>query len=166
MKTDDDLQAAFAGESQANRKYTAFSGKAEQEGFPQVAKLFKAVSEAETVHALNHLRTMKGVKSTLDNLHTALDGEVYEHTKMYPEFIKDADSENRSDGKRTFNYANQVEKIHAELYQEAINAIKSGKDIQSSEYYICQTCGYTAKGEAPDICPVCGSMKQQFKKTM
>jgi rubrerythrin len=165
MKTDDNLQAAFAGESQANRKYTAFSIKAEQEGFSQIAKLFRAVSEAETVHALNHFRTMKGVKSTLDNLNTALDGEVYEHNKMYPEFIKDADSENRNDGKITFSYANQVEKIHAELYQEAITAVKSGKDIQSSDYYICQTCGYTTK-EAPDVCPVCGSMKQQFKKTV
>lgn len=164
MKTDD-LQAAFAGESQANRKYIAFSRKAEQEGFPQVAKLFKSVSEAETIHALNHLRTMKSVKSTLDNLTASLNGEVYEHTKMYPDFIKDADSENRNDGKRTFSYANEVEKVHAKLYEEAIGAVKSGKDMESSDYYVCQTCGYTAK-EAPDVYPVCGSTKQQFKKTI
>ena len=164
MKSDDNLKAAFAGESQANRKYTAFSRKAEQEGFAQVARLFKATAEAETVHALNHLRTMKEVRSTIDNLNAAMEGEIYEHNKMYPEFIKVAESENRVDAKKTFDYANKVEKIHAELYQEAIETVKTGKDLPATDYYVCQICGYTVKGEAPDKCPICGSLKNQFKK--
>jgi len=163
LGTDENLQTAFAGESQANRKYTAFSRKAEQEGFTNIAQLFKAAAEAETVHALSHLRTMKQVESTSENLKTALEGEVYEHTKMYPEFIKEAESENRNSAKITFNYANQVEKIHADLYQRAIDAINTGKDIEKTQYFICQTCGYTAEGESPDTCPVCGSPKQRFK---
>jgi rubrerythrin len=162
LGTDENLQTAFAGESQANRKYTAFSRKAEQEGFPNIAQLFKAAAEAETVHALSHLRTMKQVGSTNENLKTALEGEVYEHNKMYPEFIKKAESENRNSAKITFSYANQVEKVHADLYQRAIDAINTGKDIEKTQYFVCQTCGYTAEGEAPDTCPVCGSPKQRF----
>jgi rubrerythrin len=162
LGTDENLQAAFAGESQANRKYTAFSRKAEQEGFPNVAKLFKAAAEAETVHALSHLRAMKQIGSTNENLKTALEGEVYEHTKMYPGFIQEAESEKRNLAKITFNYANQVEKVHANLYQRAIDAVKMGKDIEKSQYFVCQTCGYTAEGEAPNTCPVCGSPKQRF----
>lgn len=165
MKTDENLKAAFAGESQANRRYTAFSKKAETDGFPQVAKLFRAAAEAETVHALNHLRVMKEIGSTIDNLKVAAEGEVYEHSKMYPEFIKVAESENRNDAKGTFNYANEVEKVHARLYQNAITAIESGKDLLPIDYYVCQVCGYTAEGEAPDACPVCGSLKKQFKKS-
>jgi len=164
MNSDNNLQAAFAGESQANRKYTAFSRKAEQEGLTQVAKLFRATAEAETVHALNHLRFMKGIGPTLDNLKVALEGEVYEHTKMYPAFIQMADSENRKDARLTFNYANEAEKEHARLYQEAIEAVRSGKDLLQVDYFVCQTCGFTVKNEAPDKCPVCGSLKNQFKK--
>ncbi len=163
LGTDENLQAAFAGESQANRKYTAFSRKAEQEGFPNIANLFKAAAEAETVHALAHLRTMKQVGSTNENLKTALEGEVYEHTKMYPEFIQEAESENRNSAKISFSNANQVEKVHADLYQRAINAINTGKDIEKTQYFVCQTCGYTAEGDAPDTCPVCGAPKQRFK---
>jgi rubrerythrin len=164
MKTNDNLKAAFAGESQANRRYTAFAKKAEQEGFTQVARLFRAAAEAETVHALNHLRTMKEVESTIENLKTALDGEVHEHKEMYPEFIKIAESENRGDAKVTFNYANEVEKVHAGLYKNAIEAVESGKDLQEKDYFICPICGYTADGEAPDKCPVCGTFKKDFKE--
>ena len=164
MKSDDNLKTAFAGESQANRKYIAFSRKAEQDGFPQVAKLFIAASEAETVHALNHLRVLKEVGSTSDNLKAAKSGEAYEHTTMYPDFIKEAESENRNDAKRTFDYANKVEKVHAGLYQEALEAVESGKDLEIADYSVCQTCGYTVKGEAPDVCPICGSVKERFKK--
>jgi rubrerythrin len=106
---------------------------------------------------------MKQVESTNENLKTALEGEVYEHTKMYPEFIKEAESENRNSAKITFSYANQVEKVHADLYQRAIDAINTGKDIEKTQYFVCQTCGYTAEGESPDTCPVCGSPKQRFK---
>jgi len=164
MKTDDNLKAAFAGESQANRKYTAFSRKAGQEVLPNVAKLFRAAAEAETVHALSHLKTMKGVGSTTDNLKAAIEGEVYEHTQMYPEFIKVAESEKRIDARVTFDNANKVEQIHAELYQEAINAVKTGKDLPPTEYYVCQVCGNTVKGQPPDKCPICGAPKNQFKK--
>jgi rubrerythrin len=164
MKTDDNLKAAFAGESQANRKYTAFSRKAGQEGLPNVAKLFRAAAEAETVHALSHLKTMKGVGSTTDNLKAAIEGEVYEHTQMYPEFIKVAESEKRIDARVTFDNANKVEQIHAELYQEAINAVKTSKDLPPTEYYVCQVCGNTVKGQPPDKCPICGAPKNQFKK--
>ncbi len=164
MKTDDNLKVAFAGESQANRKYTAFAKKAEQENFIQVARLFKAVAEAETVHALNHLRTMKEIGTTMDNLKAANGGEVYEHTKMYPEFIKIADSENMADAKVTFDYANKVEKIHAGLYKEAIEAVDSGKDLPASDYFVCQICGNTVKENAPDNCPICGAPKERFNK--
>jgi rubrerythrin len=163
MKTDDNLKAAFAGESQANRKYTAFAIKAEQEGFSQVAKLFKAAADAETVHALNHLRTLKEVGSTIENLKVAKEGETYEFKEMYPDFIKNAEEENRADAKLTFDYANKVEEVHAQLYQEAIEAVESGKDLPDSDLFVCQTCGYTAK-EAPDVCPVCSSPKERFKK--
>ncbi len=164
MKSDDNLKTAFAGESQANRKYIAFSIKAEQDGFPQVAKLFMAASEAETVHALNHLRVLKEVGSTSDNLKAAKNGEVYEHTIMYPDFVKEAESENRNDAKTTFDYANKVEKVHEGLYQEALDAVESGKDLEVADYSVCQTCGYTVKGEVPDVCPICGSVKERFKK--
>ncbi len=164
MKTDDNLKSAFAGESQANRRYIAFSKKAEQEGFSQIAKLFRAASDAETVHALNHLRVMKEVSTTSDNLKAARDGEVYEHNIMYPDFIKDAEVENRKDAITTFNYANKVEKVHSELYIKAIEAVESGKDLISADIYVCQICGYTVEVEAPDVCPICGSLKNQFKK--
>jgi rubrerythrin len=163
MKTDENLKAAFVGESQANRKYTAFARKAEEEGFPQVAKLFRAAAESETVHALSHLRVMKGVGATVENLKTALEGEVYEHTKMYPEFIQTATSEKRRDAQVTFQHANEVEKVHAKYYQEAVDAIKSGKDLKEEEYFVCQVCGFSARGEAPEKCPVCGSPRRLFK---
>ncbi|MBS7623388.1 rubrerythrin family protein, partial [Candidatus Bathyarchaeota archaeon] len=153
-----------AGESQANRKYTAFSRKAEADGFAQVARLFRAAAESETVHALNHLRVMKGVGTTLENLKAALEGETYEHTRMYPDFIKTSESENRSDARLTFHYASEAEKGHSRFYQDGIEAVKSGKDLPPVEYFVCQACGYTADKEAPEKCPVCGALKNQFKR--
>jgi len=164
MKTDEGLKEAFAGESQANRKYTAFSKKAETDGFPQVAKLFRAAAEAETVHALNHLRVMKGVGPTLDNLKAALEGEVYEHTKMYPEFIAASESEKRNDARQSFHYANEVEKRHAGLYNKAIEAVKSGKDLPPLDIFVCPVCGNTFRGAPPDKCPICGASKDLFKR--
>jgi rubrerythrin len=163
-KSIDDLKAAFAGESQANRKYLAFSKRAEQDGFPAVAKLFRAAAEAETVHAHNHLRAMGGIKSTIENLKEAIGGEFYEFTTMYPEFINDADKEKNDAAKRTFNYANEVEKIHHKLYENALKAVESGKDLASKTIHICTVCGYTHEGELPDKCPVCGATKKAFKK--
>lgn len=163
-KTDDNLAEAFAGESQANRKYLAFAEKADNDGFPQVAKLFRAAAAAETVHAHNHLRAMGGIKSTLENLKSAIEGEHHEFTSMYPDFLKDAKEEGNKKAERTFDYANEVEKIHHKLYEEALEAVESGKDLESNEIYICPICGYTHEGDPPEKCPVCGAAKKVFKR--
>jgi rubrerythrin len=160
-KTEQDLLAAFAGESQANRKYLAFAKKAEQEGYKQIGKLFRAAAEAETIHAHNHLRELGGVKGTKDNLKAAIDGESYEFQKMYPEMIKDAEAEGNKGALRSFTIANEVEKVHAALYKKALEQLGSNGE---TDYVVCGVCGYTVEGEAPDVCPVCGAKKQAFKK--
>jgi rubrerythrin len=160
-KTEKNLQDAFAGESQANRKYLAFAKKAEAEGFKQEAKLFRAAAAAETIHAHNHLRELGAVKSTRENLLEAIHGESYEFQNMYPGMIADAKTEGNAGALRSFNYANEVEKIHAALYQKALDSL--GRNIDT-DYYVCPVCGYTAEGEAPDECPVCKAKKQAFKK--
>jgi len=160
-KTQKDLMDAFAGESQANRKYLAFAKKAEAEGFKQIAKLFRAAAEAETVHAHNHLREAGGIKGTKENLEAAISGETFEFQKMYPAMIKDAEAEGLKGALRSFVYANEVEKIHAELYKKALADMGSNPDI---DYYVCQVCGDTVEGEAPDECPVCKAKKPAFKK--
>ncbi len=160
-KTEKNLQDAFSGESQANRKYLAFAKKAEQEGYKQIAKLFRAAAEAETVHAHNHLRELGGIKSTKENLLEAINGESYEFQKMYPQMIGDAKAEDKKGAERSFSYANEVEKVHADLYKKALENLGNNPDI---DYYVCQVCGYTAEGEAPDQCPVCKSKKQAFWK--
>ena len=164
LKTEKDLKEAFAGESQANRKYLAFAEKADKEGFPQIAKVFRAVAAAETVHAHNHLRVLGGVKSTKENVQAAVEGEHYEFNKMYPEFLEDAKNENNKEAERSFNYANEVEKIHHKLYTAALESVKDGKDLVKNEVYICPVCGYTHEGKLPDKCPVCGALKKVFKK--
>jgi rubrerythrin len=163
-KTDDNLKAAFAGESQANRLYLAFAKKAEEEGLMQAAKLFRAAAEAETVHALNHLRVTGQVKTTLDNLGTAVSGETYEFKKMYPEFIEDAKQEGNKRALQSFDYANKVEQIHAGLYQKAINALKNKTELPKTDYYVCPVCGNTFEGSTPDICPICATPKAKFMK--
>jgi rubrerythrin len=160
-KSEQNLLDAFAGESQANRKYLAFAKKAEMEGYTQVAKLFRAAAAAETIHAHNHLRDLGGVKSTAENLRVAINGESYEFQQMYPRMIADAKSEANDKALRTFTWANEVEKIHAALYQKALDNIGKSGDF---DYYVCQVCGYTAEGEAPDDCPVCKAKKQAFRK--
>lgn len=163
-KTDEDLKAAFAGESQANRKYLAFAAQAEKDGFKQIAKLFRAAAEAETVHALNHLKTMGGIKSTAENLKAAIEGELYEFSKMYPEFIEDAKKDGNKAAGITFGGANAVEKVHHELYTNALKAAENKKDLPAKPIYVCQICGMTVEGEAPDNCPVCKAKKEMFKK--
>lgn len=160
-KTQKDLMDAFAGESQANRKYLAFAKKAEAEGFKQIAKLFRAAAEAETIHAHNHLREAGGIKGTKENLETAINGETFEFQKMYPGMIEDAKAEAIVGALKSFVYANEVEKIHAELYKKALAALGSTPD---TDYYVCQVCGNTVEGEAPDECSVCKAKKQVFKK--
>ena len=163
-KSLENLKNAFAGESQANRRYLAFSQKAEQEGFPQVAKLFRAAAEAETVHALNHARIMGEVKTTPDNLGTAISGETFEFKTMYPEYIKAAKAEKNQQAAWSFDLANKVEEIHAGLFSKAMDALKKGKSVPSTEYYVCSVCGNTVEGGAPDKCPICGSPKAKFNK--
>ena len=160
-KSEKDLLDAFAGESQANRKYLAFAKKAEAEGFKQIAKLYRAAAAAETIQAHNHLRELGGIKTTKDNLASALQGEVYEFQKMYPYMIADAQAEGNKGALRTFTYANEVEKVHAALYQKAIDEF--GKNSET-DYYVCDVCGHTVEGEPPDECPVCKAKKQAFKK--
>jgi rubrerythrin len=161
-KSIDDLKAAFAGESQANRKYTAFSRKADQEGFTQVAKLFRAAAAAETVHALNHFNALNGVKSTSENLEAAIAGENYEVVTMYPDFLKDAQEENDRPATRSFKWAWEVEKVHEALYREALATL--GKTTEVYDYYICPVCGYTVGKSAPSSCPVCGAPGAKFER--
>jgi len=158
-KTEENLKEAFAGESQANRKYLAFAKKAEEEGFKQVAKLFRAAAEAETVHAHNHLRELKGIKSTRENLEAAINGESYEFQKMYPVMIDEARKEGNKSAERSFHIANEVEKVHAGLYKKALDTLGKNEEV---DYYICKVCGYTAEKDAPDTCPVCGAKKVAF----
>jgi rubrerythrin len=163
-KTNDNLKAAFAGESQANRKYLAFAKKADEEGFPQIAKLFRAAAEAETIHAHNHLRVLNGVKSTAENLNEAVSGETYEFTKMYPQFLEDAKTENNKQALLSFNYANKVEQVHADLYKKAVESINNKQDLPKTDIYVCPVCGDTFIGEVPDRCPICGVAKEKFIK--
>lgn len=159
MNTVDCLKAAFAGESQANRKYTAYAQKAEQDGLPGVARLFRAAAAAETVHALAHFRAMGAVKDTLSNLKDGLAGENYEIDDMYPPFVETAKKEQHAAGERSMAFALEVEKIHAKLYAAAIEAVKAGKDFPLQPFYVCPVCGYTVGGKAPDRCPVCSALK-------
>ncbi len=163
-KTDKNLKDAFAGESQANRKYLAFAQKAEEEGYIQVAKLFKAAAEAETVHALNHIKIAGEVKSTLENLNAALNGETFEFQKMYPEYVATAKEEGNKQAMWSFDVANKVEQVHAKLYQKAIDALKNKKELPKVDYFICSVCGNTVEGEAPTKCPICGAPKAKFYK--
>jgi rubrerythrin len=160
-KTVEDLKEAFAGESQANRRYLAFAAKAEQEGYAQIARLFRAAAAAETVHAHNHLKVLKGVKSTADNLREAIDGETAEFREMYPRMIANAQAEGNKEAERTFNFANEVEKTHAALFEKAL---KNLADKTMVEMYVCSICGHTVEGEPPEKCPVCNAVKKFFGK--
>lgn len=161
MSSEDNLKEAFAGESQANRKYLAFAKKADEDGYHQVARLFRAAAEAETVHAHNHLKVLKGINSTEENLKQAIAGEVEEFKEMYPAFIEVAKEENNKEALWTFDVANQVEEIHADLYQKALDSL--GENVEVS-YYVCNFCGNTVEKDAPDLCPVCGAPKSEFTK--
>jgi rubrerythrin len=163
--TEQNLQAAFAGESQANRRYLFFAARADQEGQPQIARLFRAAADAETVHARNHFNAMDGVGSTKENLTAGVIGEHREFTGMYPGFIAQAKTDQYSRAEITFTHANAVEEIHYGLFQEAVKALDSGEAIKEEPIFVCQVCGNTVLGEAPDTCPVCGAPKSSFKQT-
>lgn len=157
------LKGAFSGESQACVKYMIFADIAEKEGFPQIARLFRAIAYAERVHAENHLRALNG-NSTLENIETAIKGETFEVEEMYPAYKAVAELQEEKQALRAFNFAVEAEKIHAALFSEAREAIKMGRDLEIGDIYICPTCGHTAVGKAPERCPVCGVVGENFKK--
>lgn len=164
MATIDNLKAAFAGESQANRTYLAFAKKAEADGKLQIAKLFRAAAEAETVHAHAHLRAMNGVGNTADNLQDAIDGEGHEFKIMYPGFIDEAKQEGHQGAIKSFEFAMAVEKIHHDLYSQAATALKAGKDLSFSKIFVCPVCGNTVLNEVPEKCPICGVPGSKFSE--
>jgi rubrerythrin len=159
--TENNLKEAFAGESQANRKYLAFAKKAEQEGFANVARLFRTTAEAETIHALAHFAAMDGIQSTLENLQAAQGGETYEFTEMYPPMLQQAIADGHK-AKRMFAYAVKAEAVHARLYQLAIEAVEQGRDLTETNFYLCPVCGHIEMGKAPVICPICNVKGDQF----
>ncbi len=163
MSTTDNLKEAFAGESQANRKYLAFAKKAEADGYPQVAKLFRAAAEAETVHAHSHLRVLGGIKETAANLESAVEGEGFEFQQMYPKFVAEAEKEANKGALVSFKYAMAVEEIHHNLYTEALAAVKAGNDLPERKIYVCSVCGNTVHA-IPDGCPVCGASGDNFSE--
>ena len=161
-KSEDALREAFAGESQANRKYLAFAVMAEQEGYSQAARLFRAAAEAETVHAHNHLRALKGIRSTRENLGEAVAGEIHEFKSMYPAMIATARAEGNKGAESSFQYANEVEQIHARLYEAMLAGLGTTSEVYP--YYVCPVCGYTAEKAPPEVCPVCGAKGKMFRK--
>ena len=159
--TKENMKEAFAGESQANQKYLNFAKKAEQEGFHNIAKLFRTTAEAEKLHAEGHLKSMDGVGTTAQNLQAAIDGETYEYTKMYPPMLQQAEADNHK-AKRMFGYAVEAEAVHAKLYALALEAAKQGKDLTGVDFYLCPTCGYIEMGKPTKECPVCGAKAEKF----
>jgi len=162
--TQENLKAAFSGESQANRRYLFSAEQAEKDGQKAIARLFRAVAEAETVHARNHLKTLGEIKSTKENLEAAISGEHYEFRKMYPEFIEQAKKEGNKRADVTFDYASKVEKVHHGLYEKALKALEAGQKLPDEPFFVCQVCGYTVTGKAPDKCPICQAPQDRFKK--
>lgn len=161
--TVENLKVAFAGESQANRKYLAFARQAEKEGYPQIAKLFRAAAEAETIHALGHLANMGGVGSTMENLRAAVSGETYEFTEMYPPMVEQAKAEGHK-ARHLLGFANAAEQVHAGLFAQALQALESGADLSKMDVYLCPVCGDVEFGNPPDKCPICGAPGAKYQK--
>ena len=162
MSSAENLKAAFAGESQANRKYLAFAKKADADGYPQVAKLFRAAAEAETIHAHAHFKVLGGVGETASNLVDAIEGEGYEFREMYPKFLAEAEAEGNDAAVRSFRFALAVEEVHHGLYEKALESVKGGGDFPSTPIHVCPVCGNTFEGGTPDKCPVCNVPKEKF----
>lgn len=163
--TTDNLKESFAGESQANQKYRAFAKKAEQDGFSNVAHLFRTAAEAERIHAEGHLRALAGIASTVENLQAAIEGETYEYTTMYPPMLEQAQAEGHR-AKVVFGFAVKAEAVHAELYKRALEAVMQGKDLTESKFYLCPVCGHIEFGTPPDSCPICGTAKAKFAEVV
>ena len=162
--TEENMKAAFAGESQAHMKYLIFARKAQKEGYPGLSRLFKAIAFAEQVHAANHLKVLGGVNSSDQNLQAAIDGETFEVNEMYPAYKEVARLEEEKGAERSADWALQAEKIHAAMYQKAKQAVEGGKDVELKSVFICEVCGYTVEEGAPDRCPVCGAPRDKFNK--
>jgi len=162
--TRSDLESAFAGESQAHMRYLVYADKAEKDGFPNIARLFRAIAYAERVHATNHLRTLSGIGQTAENLQAGIDGETYEVKEMYPAFVAVAELQEEKAAARTESWALEAEKVHAGMYEQARQAVLAGEDAQVGDVYICSACGWTVEGEPPDKCPVCGARRDKFVK--
>ena len=161
--TEENLKAAFAGESQAHIRYLIFAEAAEREGKPNIARLFRAIAYAEQVHAANHLGELGGIGKTPENLAEAIAGETFEVEEMYPAYDAVAELQGEKGAKRSIHYALEAEKIHARMYEKAKEAAAKGQDIELKTGYICPVCGYTVEGEAPEYCPVCGAPREKFK---
>ena len=159
--TEDNLKEAFAGESQANQKYRAFAEKADKDGFPNVARLFRTTAEAERIHAAGHFGALEGIGTTADNLQAAIDGETYEYTEMYPPMLATAEAEGHR-AKRMFAFAVKAEAVHAQLYTQALEAIQRGEDLSETNFYLCPICGYIEFGNPPAACPICGVKASKF----
>lgn len=160
-KTTEDLKAAFAGESQANRRYLAFAKKADDEGYAQVARLFRAAAHAETIHALSHFKALGGVQTTAENLQAAIGGENYEVTTMYPAFIQDAEAEGEKRALTSFKWAFEAEKVHENLYRQALESLSQEASLLDT--YVCPVCGYVHFGTPPETCPICGTPGKRFE---
>jgi rubrerythrin len=161
--TEGNLKAAFAGESQAHMRYLAFADKAEKEGFPNVARLFRAISFAEQAHATGHLRALGGIDGTAENLTEAIGGETFEVDEMYPAYIAVGELQGEKSAVRSMSFALTAEKVHAAMYAEARQSVEAGQDVAVGTIYICEVCGYTVVGEAPDRCPLCNAPKEKFR---
>lgn len=164
MSTEKNLKDAFAGESQANRKYLAFAKKAESEGYARISKLFNAIAEAETIHALKHLQVLGAVKSTAENVNAAIEGETYEFKEMYPQFLNEAQAEGAKTAFVSFNFANEAEKVHGALLTEAAKALESSQDFPAESFFLCPICGYVEADHAPEKCPICSTPGKSFKQ--
>ncbi len=163
--TKENLKEAFAGESQANQKYRAFAKKAERDGFPNIAKLFKTAAEAERIHAEGHLGALDGIGTTVENIKEAIGGETYEYTEMYPPMLDQAEKDAHK-AKRMFKYAVDAEDVHAQLYKLALAAAEAGKDLEETEFYLCPVCGHIEFGKPEDNCPICGTLASKYVKVV
>ena len=163
-KTEENLKDAFSGESQAHIKYLAFAAKAEKENFQNTARLFRANAFAEQIHATNHLKTLSGIVETEENLQQAIEGETFEITKMYPDYLNVAKEEGETKAETVINWALEAEKVHADLYKKAKKSVSNGEDVTLESVHVCGVCGFTVEGDAPDSCPLCGSPKKMFVK--
>ena len=161
MNTNENLKEAFAGESQANQKYRAFAKKAEQEGLPNIARLFRTTAEAERIHAEGHLKSLAGAGSTADNLKAAIEGETYEYTTMYPPMVEQAEAD-KHPARFMFGFAVKAEAVHAELYGRALEAVRQGKDLAEAKFYLCPVCGHIEFGVPPERCPICNTLGAKY----